>query len=56
LVTGEPGHRQRDPQALGLAATAIAALEVVGRITVGTFDDAIERTLDFVESQKERTG
>src|ERR1700712_3702562 len=56
LVTGEAGHRQRDPQAFGLPAAAVAPLDVVGRITVGTFDDAIERTLDFVESQQERTG
>ena len=56
LVTGKPGDRQRDAQAVGLAAGAVAALDIVGRITVGAFDDAIERTLDFVESQKERTG
>src|SRR3954471_15019287 len=56
LVAGETGHRQRDPQAFGLAVAAVAPLDIVGRITVGAFDDAIERTLDFVESQQERTG
>ena len=35
---------------------AIAPLDIVRRIAVGAFDDAIERTLDFVESQQERTG
>ena len=56
LIAGEPRHRQRDPQAFGRTITAVAPLDVVGRITVGAFDDAIERTLDFVESQQKRTG
>src|ERR1700733_14026801 len=56
LVAGEAGHRQRYPQPFGLAVVTVAALDVVGRITVGALHDAIERTLDFVESQKERTG
>src|SRR5471032_557990 len=56
LVAGEAGYRQRDPQPFRLAVVTVAALDVVGRITVGAFDDAIERTLDFVESQQERTG
>jgi hypothetical protein len=56
LVAGEPRHCERDPQPFGLPVVTIAPLDVVGRITVGAFDDAIERTLDFVESQKERTG
>src|SRR6476620_2183206 len=43
LVTGKSRYRQRDPQAFGLPIAAIAALDVVGRITVGAFDDAIER-------------
>ena len=55
LVAGKPSDRQRDPQAFGLAVITAAPLDVVGRITVGAFHDAIERTLDFVESQKERT-
>src|ERR1700732_1267885 len=56
LVAGKSRHRQRDPQAFGLAVGTVAALDVVGRITVGAFDDAIERTLNFVESQQKRTG
>jgi len=56
LVTGKTCDRERDAQAFGLPIAAIAALDVVGRITVGAFDDAIERTLDLVESQQERTG
>src|SRR6476620_7720337 len=43
LVTGKSRYRQRDAQAFGLPIAAIAALDVVGRITVGAFDDAIER-------------
>src|SRR3982751_6657216 len=53
LVAGKSRHRERDAQPFGLAVAAIAALDVVGRIAVGAFDDAIERTLDFVESQQE---
>jgi hypothetical protein len=56
LVAGKSRHRQRDPQPFGLAIGAIAPLDIVRRIAVGAFDDAIERSLDFVESQKERTG
>src|SRR5436190_9547983 len=56
LIAGKSRHRQRDAQPFGLAVAAIAPLDVVGRIAVSAFDDAIERTLDFVESQQERTG
>ena len=56
LVAGKTRNRQRDPQPFGLAVGAVAPLDIVGRIAVGAFDDAIERTLDFVESQQERTG
>src|SRR3954465_16002678 len=56
LVTGKTRHRQCDPKPFGLAVVAVAALDIVGRVAVGTLDDAIERTLDFVESQQERTG
>src|SRR3954447_22682032 len=35
LVAGEPRHRERDPQAFGRADTAVAALDIVRRITVG---------------------
>jgi hypothetical protein len=55
LIAGKSRYRQRDSQAFGLAVAAVAPLDVVRRITVGALDDAIERTLDFVESQKERT-
>src|SRR6266850_3390598 len=56
LVAGKTCHRQRDPQPFGLAVSAVAPLDIVGRVTVGALDDAIERTLDFVESKQERTG
>src|SRR3954465_6656290 len=56
LVAGESGGRQRDAQTLGLALRPVAPLDVVGRVTVGTFDDPIEHALDLVEAQKERTG
>src|SRR3954470_6557905 len=55
LVAGKTRHRKRDAQPFGLAVGAVAALDIVGRITVGTLYDTIERTLDFVESQQERT-
>jgi hypothetical protein len=56
LVAGKTRYCERDAQPFGLAIGTVAALDVVGRITVGAFDDAIERTLDFVEPQQERTG
>jgi hypothetical protein len=56
LVTGKTRHRERDAQPFGLAVGTVTSLDVVGRITVGTLDDAIERTLDFVEPKQERTG
>ena len=55
LVAGKTRHRQRDSQTFRGAVGAVAPLDIVGRVTVGAFDDAIERTLDFVESQQERT-
>ncbi len=56
LVAGKTRYRQRDTQPFGLAVIAVAPLDIIGRITVGAFNDAIERTLNFVESQQERTG
>src|SRR5216683_3201137 len=56
LIAGKTRHRQRDSQPFRLAGTTVAPLDVVRRIAVGAFDDAIERTLDFVESQQKRTG
>src|SRR3954471_13469396 len=56
LVTGKTRHRERDAQPFGLAVGTVTPLDVVGRITIGAFDDAVERTLDFVESKQERTG
>src|SRR3954452_2375463 len=56
LVAGESGDRQRDPQTLGLALRPVAPLDIVGRVTVGAFDDPIEHALDLVEAQKEGTG
>src|SRR5262249_1319081 len=56
LIAGEPRDGQRDPQALGLAVLAGNALDVVGRIAVGGLGDAVERTLDLVESEQEGAG
>src|ERR1700722_10709117 len=56
FVASKTRHCERDAQPLGLPIAAVAALDVVGRITVGAFNDAIEYALDLVESQKERTG
>src|SRR6188474_2703380 len=49
LIAGKAGDCERDSQPFGSTIAAVAALDVVGRITVGTLDDAIEHTLDFVE-------
>src|SRR5437870_12807984 len=56
LVTGKTRHRERDTQPFGLPVGTVTPLDVVGRITIGAFNDAIERTLDFVEPKQERTG
>src|SRR6478609_404173 len=48
LVTGKSRHRQRDEQPFGLPVGTVTPLDIVGRIAVGAFDDAIERPLDFV--------
>src|SRR5579872_2900895 len=56
LVAGKTRHRERDAQPFGLTIGSFATFDVVRRIAVGAFDDAIERTLDFVESQQKRTG
>src|SRR5437016_1238891 len=56
LVAGKSRHRERDAQPFGLAVGTVTPLDVVGRITIGAFDDAVERTLDFVEPKQERTG
>src|SRR5262249_52223853 len=56
LIAGEARDRQRDPQALGLAVLAGDALDIVGRIAVGGLGDAVERTLDLVESEQEGAG
>jgi len=55
LITGKSRNRQRDAQPFGLAIAAVKSLDVVRRIPVGAFDDAIERTLNLVEAQQERT-
>src|SRR5271168_895220 len=41
LIAGKTCHRERDAQPFGLPIAAVAALDVVGRITVGALDDAI---------------
>src|SRR3984893_6045763 len=56
LVTGKARHRQRDSQPFGSAVRAFTPLDIVGRVTVGALDDAVEHTLDLVKAQKKRTG
>src|SRR5262249_46321120 len=56
LIAGKSRHRQRDAQPFGLAVRPFTPLDIVGRVTVGALDDAIEHTLDLVKSQQERTG
>src|SRR5262249_41281134 len=56
LVTGKSRHRQRDSQPFGRAVRACTPLDIVGRVTVGALDDAIEHALDLIKAQQERTG
>ena len=55
LVAGEAGDRQRDAQPLRIALVARQPLDVVGRIAVGRFGDAVEDALDLVKPEQERT-
>jgi hypothetical protein len=55
-MTSEARDRERDPQTLGLAVLTGDPLDVVGRVAVGGLGDAVERTLDLVESEQERAG
>src|SRR5256884_1810295 len=43
LVAGKSRHRERDAQPFGLAVGTVTPLDVVGRTTIGAFDDAVER-------------
>ena len=54
LVPGESGHRQGDPEPLGVAAFARQPLDIVRRIAVGSLADAVERSLDLVEAEQKR--
>src|ERR1700740_497297 len=56
LVAGKSRHRQREPQPLRLAVRPFTPLDIVGRVTVGAFDDAVEHALDLIEAQQKRTG
>src|SRR5690606_22208330 len=56
LVAGEAGDRERDAQPFGFAVGAGTALDVIGRIAVRPFDDAVEHPLDFVEPKEKRAG
>src|SRR4029450_1474979 len=56
LVAGKTRHRERDAQPFGLAVGALKPLDVVRRIAISALHDAIERTLDFVESKQKRAG
>src|SRR5262245_47379986 len=56
LIAGKPRDGERNSQALGLAVLAGNPLDIVGRIAVRGLGDAVERTLDLVESEQERAG
>src|SRR5262245_21682241 len=56
LIEREAGHRKRDAQTLRIAVVTRQALNVVGRVAVGRFADAVERALDLVEAEKKRSG
>src|SRR5262249_19919425 len=56
LIAGEARDRERNPQALGLAVLTGDPLDVVGRVAVGSLGDAVERTLNLVESEQEGAG
>jgi len=55
LLAREARNRERDAQPFRLAVVTSDALDIVGRIAVGPFGDAVERTLDLVEAEQEGT-
>ena len=55
LITREACHGERNAQSLGMVFLARDALDIVGRIAVGRFRDAIERPLNVIESKQEGT-
>ena len=52
LIEREVGDRERDAKTLGVALIARKSLDIVGRVAVGGFADAVEHALDFVEAEK----
>jgi len=55
LVTGKTRNGKRDTQPLWVLRVTCEPLDVVGRIAIGGLGDAVERTLDLIESEEERT-
>jgi hypothetical protein len=56
LIARESGDRQRDSQALRLAVFPGDPFDVVRRIAIRPLGDAVECTLNLIESEKKRTG
>jgi hypothetical protein len=56
LVAGKSCNRQRDTQPFRLAVRPLAPLDIVRRVTVGTFDDTVKLPLNLIKAQKERAG
>ena len=55
LLKGEAGDRKRDPHAFGVLVVLWQSRDVVGRIAVSRLRHAVERSLDLIEADKERT-
>jgi hypothetical protein len=56
LIAGESGNSKRNSQPLWILPITRQPLDVVGRIAVSPFGNAVEHALDLVESQKKRAG
>src|SRR5471030_2717892 len=56
LIAGEAGDGKRDTEPLRILPIAGQPFDVVRRVAVGPFGDAVEHALDLVEAQQERAG
>ena len=52
LITGETGDGKRDTQPLRILPVARQPLDIVGRIAISSLGNAVEHTLDLIETQR----
>ena len=53
LIARETGNGERDTQPLRILPVARQPLDIVGRVAIGPLGNAVEHTLDLIETQEE---